>query len=54
MVPAIAYTFATMLVHQLKLKTRTNLNTSASGQRRPLDSVGLAMHLNLMLSRGQQ
>ena len=33
MVPAIAYTFATMLVHQLKLKTRTKLNTSASGQR---------------------
>lgn len=32
---AIAYTFAAMLVHQLTLKTRTELKITASGQRRP-------------------
>lgn len=40
MVVAIAYTFAAMLVYQLKLETRTELNTGASGQMKNLDSVG--------------
>lgn len=40
MVLAIAYTFAAMLVYQLKLKTRTELKTGASGQTRNLDSMG--------------
>lgn len=51
---ATSYTFAAMLVHQLKLKTRTELKIGTSGQRRPLDSVELAMHLNIMLSRRGQ
>lgn len=54
MVLAIAYTVAAMLVHQLKLKTRTELKTGTSGQMRTLDSAGLATHLNQMLSKGQQ
>ena len=54
MVLAIAYTFAAMLVHQLKLKTRTELKIGTSGQTRTLDSAELAMHLNQTLSRGQQ
>jgi hypothetical protein len=39
MVPATAYTFATMLVYQLKLKTRTDVNTGTTGQMRTVDSV---------------
>lgn len=54
MVPAISYTFAAMLVHQLKLKTRTEIKMGISGQMRTLDSVGLAMHLYQMLSREEQ
>lgn len=54
MVLATAYTFAAMLVHQLKLKTRTELKIGTSGQTRTLDSAELAMHLNQTLSRGRQ
>lgn len=53
MVLAAAYTLAAVLAHQLKLKTRTELKVGASGQMRTLDSVGLAMCLNQMFSRGQ-
>lgn len=42
MVLAIAYTFAAMLVHQLKLKTRTELKLGACRLMRTLDSVGWA------------